>query len=41
MLADGGGIFPGENVWKSSFGANVGGISLIMICRAIAVASSV
>lgn len=41
LLADGGGIFPGENAWKSRFGPNVGDISLIMICRAIAVTSSV
>lgn len=41
LLADGGGIFPGENAWESSFGANNGGISLITMCRAIAVTSSV
>lgn len=32
-----GGIFSGENAWKSSLGANVEGISLIMTFRAVAV----
>lgn len=39
LLADGGGVFPGENAW-SSFGANVGDASLTVICRATAVTSS-
>lgn len=34
-------MFPGNNAWKSRFGANVGDVSLTVICRAIAVTSSV
>lgn len=34
-------MFPGENAWKSSLGVIVGGFTLTMKCRAIAVSSSV